>query len=67
PWIVPHENQGMALEDFPDLKRWFDAIGSRDATQRAYAVGDTIKDKVDLATDDEARKHMFGLAPAGTK
>ena len=39
PWIVPHENQGQKLEDFPHLARWFEAIRARPATQRAYAKG----------------------------
>ena len=25
PWIVPYERQGQKLEDFPNLKRWFEA------------------------------------------
>src|SRR6516165_4673108 len=37
PWIVPHERQGQKLEDFPHLKRWFEAIRQRPAVQRAYA------------------------------
>jgi GST-like protein len=37
PWIVPYERQGMKLEDFPNLKRWFHAIKERPATIRAYA------------------------------
>ncbi|RDI99087.1 thiol:disulfide oxidoreductase [Dyella solisilvae] len=60
PWIVPHENQGMDLADFPHLKAWFEAIGERPATQRAYALGDEIKGRFDLTTDEEARKVLFG-------
>jgi GST-like protein len=60
PWIVPHANQGMALEDFPHLQAWFEQIRSREATRRAYAVADRIEGKVDLATDAEARRHLFG-------
>ncbi|TBR35882.1 MULTISPECIES: glutathione binding-like protein [Dyella] len=60
PWIVPHEAQGMSLADFPHLKRWFEAIAARPATQRAYAIGDTIKDKFDLTQDEAARKVLFG-------
>ena len=26
PWIVPYANQGQDLNDFPNLKRWFEAI-----------------------------------------
>jgi GST-like protein len=37
PWIVPHERQGQTLEDFPHLKRWFEAIRAMPSTERAYA------------------------------
>lgn len=36
PWIVPHAAHGMPLSGFPNLRRWFDAIGARPATRRAY-------------------------------
>ena len=39
PWIVPYEDQGQDLDDFPHLKRWFDAIRARPAVIRAYAAG----------------------------
>lgn len=38
PWIVPHERQQQNLDDFPNLKRWFETIKARPATQRAYAL-----------------------------
>src|SRR3954470_20438591 len=34
PWIVPYERQGQNLDDFPYLKRWFEAIRARPATVR---------------------------------
>ena len=34
PWIVPHQRQRQNLDDFPHLKRWFEAIRSRPATDR---------------------------------
>jgi GST-like protein len=43
PWIVPYERQGQNLEDFPHLKRWFEAIQSRPATVRAYAKAEEFK------------------------
>jgi GST-like protein len=60
PWIVPYESQGMTLEEFPHLKDWFDRIRARPATERAYAVGETIKEQTDLLADEEARKILFG-------
>jgi len=60
PWIVPYEAQGMDLADFPHLKTWFDAIAARPATQRAYALGEPIRNGLDLSKDEEARKVLFG-------
>ena len=37
PWIVPYERRGQKLEDFPHLKRWFEAMREREAVKRAYA------------------------------
>ncbi len=39
PWVVLHERQSQNLDDFPNLKRWFNAIGERPATARAYEKG----------------------------
>ncbi|HUA80795.1 MAG TPA: glutathione binding-like protein [Dyella sp.] len=60
PWTVSHENQGIDLDDFPNVKRWFERIGDREATRKAYAIADTIEGRVDLRTDEEARRHLFG-------
>lgn len=42
PWIVPHKNQGQNLDDFPNLKIWFETIAARPATKRAYAIAASI-------------------------
>jgi GSH-dependent disulfide-bond oxidoreductase len=60
PWTVSHESQNINLDDFPQVKRWFAHIRDRAATKRAYAIGDTIKDKLDARTDEEARRNLFG-------
>jgi GSH-dependent disulfide-bond oxidoreductase len=59
PWIVPYEKQGQKLEDFPHLKRWFEAIAARPATQRAYAKAEEIN-PAQPPMDDEAKKVLFG-------
>jgi GST-like protein len=38
PWVARHEWQGVDLDDFPNVRRWFDEIGSRPAVQRGMAV-----------------------------
>ena len=38
PWIARHEWHEVALEEFPNIKRWFDAIGARPAVRRGMDV-----------------------------
>jgi len=38
PWAARHEWQGIALEDFANVKRWFDAIAARPAVKKGMAV-----------------------------
>lgn len=45
PWIVPYESQGQKLEDFPNLKRWFETIQARPATIRAYQKAEAFKNQ----------------------
>jgi GST-like protein len=65
PWVVPHEAQGQDLNDFPHLKRWFEAIKSRPATIRAYERGAEISSKPTV--DEESRKILFGQTAASIK
>jgi GST-like protein len=60
PWIVPHEAQGQNLDDFPQVKRWFEAIKSRPATIRAYERGVAVSDNSTATMTEEARKILFG-------
>ena len=59
PWTVSHENQGISLDDYPQVQRWFAHIHEREATKRAYAIGDTVNGKLDAAKDEEARRNLF--------
>ena len=38
PWAARHEWQGIELESFPNVLRWYDAIAERPAVQRGMAV-----------------------------
>jgi len=63
PWIVPYKNQGQRLEDFPNLKRWFEAIKTRPAVISAY---DRVKDVNPQPTilNEEAKRILFGQTAA---
>ena len=38
PWVWRHEVHQVKLEEFPNVKRWFDAIAARPAVPRGMAV-----------------------------
>ncbi|MEM9903740.1 MAG: glutathione S-transferase N-terminal domain-containing protein [Cyanobacteria bacterium P01_D01_bin.44] len=58
PWIVPYERQGQNLNDFPNLKRWFEVIQARPAVVRAYAKAQEVNTSKTMS--DEAKKILFG-------
>lgn len=63
PWIVPHEAQGQKLEDFPNLKRWFETIAARPATIAAYEKGKAVSNREQPMTDEQ-RRILFGTPAA---
>lgn len=56
PWIVPYERVGQDLNDFPHLKRWFEALKARPAVDRGYKVGQELRQEM----SEEAKKVLFG-------
>jgi len=59
PWTRSHERQGVDLADYPNVKRWFDAIAARPAVQRGVQVlADRRKPVAQL--DEKARQNLFG-------
>ena len=62
PWIVPYERQGQKLEDFPHLKRWFEAMREREAVKRAYARAKEINTAPIVS--EESKKILFGQTAA---
>ncbi|OUL36044.1 thiol:disulfide oxidoreductase [Nostoc sp. T09] len=57
PWIVAYEIQSQNLEDFPNLKRWFETIKARPATIRAYEKAEAFKNQaLDI---EKARDLLF--------
>ena len=57
PWVVPYERYGQNLEDFPNLKRWFEAIKVRPAVAKVYAGVNASYSK---PMTDEEKKVLFG-------
>ena len=58
PWTTAYERMGQKIEDFPNLKRWQDAINARPATARAYEKAKLFQNVP--PTSEQARKILFG-------
>jgi len=65
PWIVPHQRQQQDLEQFPNLKRWFEAVAGRPATARAYEKGAPYT--TSPVVTEESRKVLFGQSAASVR
>lgn len=57
PWTRSHANQGVSLDDYPNVKRWFDEIGARPAVQAGCAV---LAERRRPLTGEQARQALFG-------
>jgi GSH-dependent disulfide-bond oxidoreductase len=64
PWIVPYERQQQSLEDFPNLKGWFERIHARPAVVRAYAKGAPWSSRP--AVTEAGQKILFGQTGQST-
>ena len=62
PWILPHKRQSQNLDDFPHLKRWFEAVKARPATVRAYERGVALN-RAPTVTE-ESKALLFGQSAA---
>jgi GST-like protein len=57
PWTRSWKNQGIELDEFPNVKRWFDEIAARPAVIRGVEV--LASARKDL-TGDKQREVLFG-------
>jgi GST-like protein len=64
PWTVSHERQGQDIDDFPHLKRWFEAIRSRPATIAAYARVGEVNPQAGKPMSEDEKKILFGQTAA---
>jgi GST-like protein len=58
PWTRSYERQGQKLEDFPNVKRWFDAINARPAVVKGLTL---LEERRRVGPMDEKQKEvLFG-------
>jgi len=61
PWVIPHERQGQDLANFPQLRRWFEAMAARPGVQRGLAHGHARK------ADQVGHTYLYGQTAATVK
>jgi GST-like protein len=64
PWLRNWQNQGVNMDDYPHLKKWFDAIAARPAVQRGVQVLTELRKPI---TDNQAREVLFGQTQYKTR
>lgn len=62
PWVMIYERLSQNIDDFPNVKRWVEAIRARPATMRAYEKAKDVNPdfgKPAIRTEEE-KKILFG-------
>ena len=60
PWLVSWELQGIDLDEFAHVKRWFEAISERSAVQRGLALtAGAAEDPASLSPEEQARRRAI--------
>ncbi len=62
PWVVPYKNQGIQIDEFSNLKAWFERVGAREAVKKGFAVGAELRGNLaqQNAQSAAARQMLFG-------
>ncbi len=58
PWLRGYANQGQDLNDYPQVKRWFEAIDQRPAVQKGLQLMAEFRRTGPM--DDKAKQILFG-------
>lgn len=60
PWLRSHSSQGIDLNEFPSVKRWYEAIDSRPAVKRGVQV--LTKERAQPVDEKTTQENLFGSA-----
>ncbi|WP_324826971.1 glutathione S-transferase C-terminal domain-containing protein [Qipengyuania zhejiangensis] len=58
PWVRTWKAQGIPLEEFPHVRRWYDALKQREGLRRGVSLGSELQRSGEM--DAQTRKNLFG-------
>ena len=64
PWVNMYDRYGYTLADFPNVERWWKAVGERPAVKRAYERVLGCRTAAASVTPDQFNRNLFGEAAA---
>jgi GSH-dependent disulfide-bond oxidoreductase len=67
PWLVPYKRFAQNMDEYPSVRRWFDAIKERPAVRKAMEVGRDGGTARRTPLTDEQRKLMFAQTGASVR
>ena len=60
PWILPYKRQGVDMDDYPNVRRWFDTMKTRPAVRKGVDVGKDLRGDLSKGMTEERRSILFG-------
>lgn len=60
PWLRGADTRGVNIEEYPNVKRWFDAINARPAVKRALETLKEVQAANAQPHDDKSWDILFG-------
>jgi len=59
-WALGHEGQQIDINEHPNVKKWIDRMLARPAVKAGLEVGKKEREQLNIASDKEAQKVLFG-------
>jgi GST-like protein len=60
PWALPYKRQGVDLDEYPNVRRWFDAMKERPAVHKAVEDGRKVAESARQVSEEERQANLFG-------
>jgi GST-like protein len=58
PWVIPHDNQGQDLSEYPNVEHWYELMNEKPAVRRGVDLGKDWR-KPTSQMDEQTRSILF--------